>query len=140
MLLNNNTRKMVGVFLLVAVIVIVSCGIKKHPIPPVEKPYYVKRIGEGVYVISREDLKVEGFIFHKGVWYRKERKGFCFNISRYYVYPYRRKWIYVNLGKRVEGDKILIKRYESRRCYAITGVVGDRESEPYILCVDPYKP
>lgn len=158
-------------------LIVLSCGIKKHPIPPVERSYYVKRVGEGVYVISREDIKVNGFVFHKGVWYRKERKGFCFEIlrgkdkdrvcvgealllkpfvvvkegselvevypsgfSRYYIYPYRRKWIYVNLGKRVEGDKIIIKRYETRKCYAITGAVGDRESEPYVLCVDPYKP
>ena len=164
-------------YLFIGFIILLSCGVKKAPLPPVEDYLRIKRIGEYVYIISDEDIKVEGFVFHKGVWYKKEKRSFCFNISKdkehrnicvkeaikikpfinlidmedrveivlsgfskYYIYPYRRGWLYVKFGNPIKGNTIFLKKYEKKKCYAITGVVGDRESEPVVFCTEAYKP
>ncbi len=161
-------------WLFILILIFASCGIKKAPLPPVEDYLRVKRVGDFVYIISSEDIKVEGFVFHKGVWYKREKRAFCFDVikdkekrnicvqeaiklkpfvnvreekdrvevnlsgfSKYFIYPYRRGWLYVKLGKSVKGNRIYIKRYEKEKCYGITGVVGDRESEPALVCVKP---
>ncbi len=177
MLLNNNRTKMKNTVLFIFITLFLACGIKKAPLPPVEDYLKIKRIGDYIYILSSEDIKVEGFVFHKGVWYKREKRAFCFSIvkdkekrnicvdeaiklkpfinikekkdrvevnlsgfSKYFIYPYRRGWLYVKLGKSVKGNEIHIKRYESEKCYAITGVVDKRESEPAVLCVKPQRP
>ena len=156
-------------------IILFSCGIKKHPKPPLKPNFSVKRIGEYVYVIPKEsDISVKSFKYDDKYFYRKTKDEYCFTVKspgkkkvkrcvdkavtrmpevsvnegedsveihprgfkRYILYPFEDKPL-LDKGKEFTREKIVIKRDFVKRCYALTGVLGNSESPFYKFCISP---
>ncbi len=168
--------KTVRLLVLLIIPIILSCGIKKSPKPPLKPKFDVKRIGAYVYVIPKEDnITVKGFKKH-GNYYLKMVSGKdCFKVKspgksdarvcveealtltpeveikrrgehvelalrgfrRWNLYELKEDNLILESEREVRRKTLRLERDYVKRCYAITGVMGKRESPPYNFCVSP---
>jgi hypothetical protein len=60
-----------------------ACGIKAPPKPPAPPQVLVKRIGNYIYIkpVGNEKLKVKGFSYENGIFFKKDKSSACFEIK-----------------------------------------------------------